>query len=289
MLNKLMSKLQTIILMALVLLILLGCSKEVKNQKIDDFHFDLLSYTNSYFNDSTRVKLNLYFNNLDIEKANNLLENIQHYRQSKEKHLSSKNKRLMSFSTPTRLKRKKITDEDGNNHYILDSLFYEDFKINNLIFIADRYYNKIENIRISRKEYEENIKTAITFKYDINRPISFYGNTLRFNTVFRNNTSKDIRDFVGVIYICDGDMKVLIKVPTNSSDLNRNVFPDQLKPIEIDGWHSRILSKYYTDVNDLEITVSADHKKQLQDNYKKLALFFVVKNIRFKDGSYLSQ
>jgi hypothetical protein len=283
---------QSILLVFIITNLALSCKGQ--DEESNKFRFDYLKSTDTVLKDTTRLKMKLYFNDMTLGRVNNYLEDIKEYKKTKKDSNSDAFLNFLKMGqrmdyVPDRLKRKKIKDKDDYTDFILDSIFYQNFEIDQLAFIAESYYDYAENIRITRKEYNNNINTAIEFKYDQSQPVTFINNSVKFNMRFSNATSKEIEEFSGTVFICDSELNKLYEAKLNSNALPKNIIPNPLKPAELDFWEYRIINTYSSDINELRIDVSDYQMEQLRRKYKELQLIFIPKKIYFKDGTSLFQ
>ncbi len=280
---------KNLLLILPIILLTYSCNSQKEND--NTFKFEYLKLSNNKIKDTAKLKLKLYFNEYDINTVNKYLKDAFGFNELK----NSPNKSLLmdfenySDYVPTRMKRKNIKDEYGYSNYVLDSTFYENFKIENLIFVAEQHYDKIENLRQTQLEYNENINSVIKFKYNMDRPIEFYGNVVKFNMYFTNASSKNIKSFKGTIFINNDDLDNLLNVEINSDVLPKNILPNPLKKSELENWDIRIINTYYSDSNDLRLEVSDFTKSTLQRDLKKLNIIFIPKEIIFEDGTTMYQ
>jgi len=292
MLHRIMNKNLTLIMFLTLITLQTSCSKKKEKQRTFDFEY--LKSESSVLNDSMKLKLNLYFDNMSLVQVNDYLSDIQKYKSIKK---DTANANFLSFlksaqgmdNVPNRLKRIKVTDENWYNDFLLDSLFYQNIEIEYLVFTAKKYYDHVNNLKLTQKHYEENINTAIVFKYDHNQPITFINNRIKFNMYFSNSTSKEIEEFSGTIFICDSKLNILYQANLNSNVLPLNIKPDPLKPAKLDLWEYRILNTYQSDINELRVDVSNYQKEQLRRNYKEMQLIFIPKKVYFTNGTSLFQ
>lgn len=283
---------QAILLVFIITNLTLSCKGQ--EEKSNKFRFEFLKSTDTILKDSIRLKMKLYFNDMTLGRVNNYLEDIKEYKKTKNDSNSDAFLNFLKIGqrmdyVPDRLKRKRIKNKDGYTDFILDSIFYQNFEIDQLAFIAENYYDYAENIRITREEYDNDINNVIVFKYDQSRPVTFMNNSVKFNMHFSNATSKEIEEFSGTIFICDSELNKLYRANLNSNALPKNIRPNPLKPAELDFWEYRILNTYRSDINELRVDVSDYQIEQLRRKYKELQLIFIPKKIYFKDGTSLFQ
>jgi len=267
---------------------ILGCNSQTIQK--DAFKFEYLKSSNEKIKDSSKLKLNLYFNNYPINRVNNYLANIEDYKETKKDNRTDNLMKVLNAVdngtyTPDRLKRIKINDK-----YVIDSLFYEQFEIPQIIFIAENYYDQIENLRLTRLEYDKNINSIIKFQYDFELPITYsQDNVLSFNVDFRNKSSKDIKSFEGKLIVSNSENLELLKLNLNSNVFPQNIYPNPLKSVDLDSWEWSVLNEYRSSLLGLQIQVSEYKREQIYDNRKKLILTFIPTAIYFKDGTTLYQ
>lgn len=267
---------------------ILGCNSQTIQK--DVFKFEYLKSSNKKIKDSSKLKLNLYFNNYPINRVNNYLANIEDYKEAKKDNRTDNFMKVLNAVdngtyTPDRLKRIKINDK-----YVIDSLFYEQFEIPQIIFIAENYYDQIENLRLTRLEYDKNINSIIKFQYDFELPITYnQDNVLSFNVDFRNKSSKDIKSFEGKLIVSNSENLELLKLNLNSNVFPQNIYPNPLNSVDLDNWEWSVLNEYRGSLLGLQIQVSEYKREQIYDNRKKLILTFIPTAIYFKDGTTLYQ
>jgi hypothetical protein len=272
-----------------IIFLTFSCNSQKKND--DTFKFEYLKVSNNKIKDSAKLKLKLYFNEYDIYTVNEYLKDSVAFNELKNSPTKSFLMNFENYSNyvPNRMKRKNAKDKYGYSNYVLDSTFYENFKTENLIFVAEEFYDKIDNLRLTQLEYNDNINSIIEVKYDMDRPIQFYGNTVKFNMYFSNASSKNIESFKGTIFVNNDDLDNLLNVEINSDVLPKNSIPNPLKKSELENWDIRIINTYYSDINDLRLEVSDFTKSTLQRNFKKLNIIFIPKEIIFEDGTKIYQ
>lgn len=277
--------------MRVILIIVIGLivfSFQKDNQNKNKFNFKYLDDSNTTISDSLRIKLNLYFNNISIINASNSLANINKYREEKRtlKAFLLKYDNHNSY-IPQRLKRRKITDDYGFDNHVLDSLFYESFDVDQLAFLADEYYEEIENLRLTRLKYDDQIYNIMKCIYDFKRPITFYDNSIGFNLEFKNVSSKNIKYFEGILYVNNKNMDNVLSTNINSTVLNQNIVPNPLKASSLDNWNVRAINTYSSNPHDLKLNVTSSIESTLKNNYSDLIILFVPSKIIFEDGTIL--
>lgn len=275
-------------LILLICLTLFNCNSQTN----ENFKFEYLKVTNNKLKDSVKLKLKFYFNEYSLKKTNKYLSNLEDFQDLKRK--LGKNSSLSFLSnfdkldfTPDYLKRKEIKNEQGFSDFVLDTLFYENIKINQLAFISEQHYDRIENLRLTRLEYDKNINSVVKFEYNLKSPVYFIGNgnKMRFNINFLNISSKDIKSFKGTIFVNNDDMVNIYKANIDSKILP---YQKDLKSV-LNNWDIRIINRYVTDTNELEINVSNYVKQLIKENYNKLNLTFIPSEIIFEDGTKMYQ
>ncbi|MGH1385119.1 hypothetical protein [Kordia sp.] len=283
---KLTSFMRVILKMFIISLLVFSCQKE--NQNKNKFKFEYLDDSNIIISDSIRIKFNLYFNNISIRNANKSLANINKHSEEKGtlKAFLLKNDNHNPY-TPQRLKRIKTTNDYGLDNHVLDSLFYESFDLDQLTFLADEYYQEIENLRLTRLKYDDQIYNIIRCIYDFKRPITFYDNSIGFNLEFKNVSSKNIKYFEGILYVNNKNMDNVLSTDINSSVLNQNIVPNPLKASSLDNWNIRAINTYSSNPHDLRLNVSSSIESTLKNNYSDLIILFVPSKIVFEDGTIL--
>ncbi|CAA0236291.1 exported hypothetical protein [Tenacibaculum maritimum] len=282
----------TFILKRILILIMFYSITSCNSQTKETFKFEYLNVNNDKLKDSTKLKLKFYFNEYSLKRTNKYLSNLESFKKLKQR-LSKKSTFSYlkdfdeSYYAPSYLKRKKIKNKSGFTDFVLDTLFYENIKIESLKFISEQHYDRIENLRLTRLEYDKNINSIIKFEYNLKSPIYFIGNKnkIRFNINFLNISSKDIKSFKGTIFINNNEMENIFRANIDSKILP---YQNDLKS-ELENWDIRVINEYRTDTNELEIEVSSYTKSILKQNIKKLNLTFIPTQIIFNDGSVMYQ
>jgi len=273
-------------LLTLLTLSIVGCNSQTKN---NNFKFEYLKANNKKIKDSAKLKLNLYFNNYPLDNVNHFLENIESY---KKKDIRTDNlMKALNYienrtHTPFRLKSIKV-----DNEYVIDSIFYENFEVPQIIFIAENYYDQVENLRLTKLNYDKNINSIIKFGYDYDLPITYSDrdNVLSFNIGFRNISAKDIKSFEGKLILSNTQNEELLNVNLTSDVFPQNIYPNPLKAVGLDRWKWSVLSEINTSILGLKLKVSDYKKKQIKDNYMELIMTFIPTKIYFKDETILYQ
>lgn len=280
---------KNILLVLIISLLTYSCESQIEHKLKENnkFKFEYLKASNGKIEKEDKLKLKFYFNHFNLFTINKYLTDSVVFND----HISSMARTLQGHSdyVPTRMKRKIIKDKYGYEKFVLDSTFYENFEIENLIYIAEQHYDKVDNLRQARLKYDENINSVIEFKYNRKQPIQFYGNTIKLNIYFGNASSKGIKSFKGNIFIVNNELDILLSTEMNSDLLPKNVLPDPLYTSELESWNNLIINTYNSDVNDLRMELSDYTKSKLQRNYDNLNIIFIPQEISFYDGTIMFQ
>lgn len=274
-----------IILLGL-LSIIISCNSQNKN-----FKFEYLNLNNSHLKDSVKLKLNLYFNNYDLNEANVFLNDINKYKELKEKYTDREYFYSKIFNEPKLLPRhhlkiKEVDEELIFSNFVIDSTFYRGFKTKSLVFIAEQHYKKLEGLRIEREEYNQDINSIIKFRYYLKHPFFFKGesNEIVFNMDFQNMSSMEIKFFEGIILV-NNESETLINFNINSDVIDK----ESLNVIHLNYWDNLMKRQYTRWGKRLSITLNDYNKSMLKENYEKLVMFFIPTKIEFNNGKTMYQ
>lgn len=258
-------------------LLLFSCNSNSQTSKSSQkFKFNYLETENHKIDDSTKVLLKLYFNKINYLSTTKLLKNIKSY-----DSLSND----LNFYFNNLLKQKQVLLRDRKDLKLLrdeiDSAFYEKFTTEQLKFLSETYYKKLDDINFTRNGYE-NTGREIRFHYRKEFLFEFHApNTIIFNVGFINLTSKNIKKLKGKLFISSKNNESILTIIIDSNYFVRKITPRPLdsKPLYL--WEDYV-TKTWSGTQPIELQFDSDQYNYFLNHKDDLIVTFLPTKIEYE-------
>lgn len=218
-----------------------------KNEESNNFDFSYLENSNQVLSDTTMLKLQLYFNKRLFGETEFYLKNIDKFKdiRSNLDVFAALDYAALGYDIylDGRLKRLLVENEKGYKNWVLDTLFYSKFPLEQLEFLAESYYWDLYNVNYERELYND-ITSILHFKYNYNTPFWIRGNELHLNVMFNNVSEYEIESFKGDIYITDNNNNKLLTLDVDSKIKGNTIMLPDPMSTELEYRENRFLIKY---------------------------------------------